>query len=188
MGKRANLVLVIGLATSTLGARGMAEAQPIAITRWTVDGGGGGWVQNGAIVLAGTAGQPDAGILTGGRITLYGGFWVPGAPQPVGVDDAPPHDTALPLAARIEPLAPNPFVHRTRIAFELPEPRAVRIEVFDVAGALQRTLADGTLPPGRHSLEWDGADATGHRVRAGLYFVRIGLGDLRRSQKVIVLR
>ena len=181
------LVLVAALAPGPASI-GVAGAQPV-ITRWVVAGGGGGWVQNGPIVLAGTAGQSDAGFLTGGRLTLTGGFWIPGAPQPVGVEDGPPPaPPAAPLSASVAPAAPNPFLHSTRIAFELPETRAVRVQVFDVAGALQRTLADGPLPPGRHWLDWDGADDTGRRVRAGLYFLRVGLGDLHRSQKIIVLR
>ena len=185
MNKPAALVLVIGLATAPFGR---AEAQ-IAISRWTVAGGGGGWVQNGPFILAGTAGQSSAGFLTGGRLTLLGGFWIPGAPHPVAVEDGPPPPPpAAPPALRIDPAAPNPFLLRTRIAFELPEARPVRVRVYDVAGALQRTLAEEIQPPGRHALDWDGADASGRRVRAGLYFVRIELGDFHRSQKVVVLR
>ncbi len=40
----------------------------------TVDGGGGASNQNG-YTLTGTAGQPDAGIMSGGDYTLAGGFW-----------------------------------------------------------------------------------------------------------------
>jgi len=45
---------------------------------WAVDGGGG-TASGGPYTLAGTVGQPDAGILTGGDYTLDGGFWGPGA-------------------------------------------------------------------------------------------------------------
>lgn len=38
----------------------------VDLTWSTVDGGGG---------VSGTAGQPDAGALTGGSYTLAGGFW-----------------------------------------------------------------------------------------------------------------
>jgi len=41
---------------------------------WTVDGGGGS-SSEGDYTLDGTAGQPDAGELTGGEYTLGGGFW-----------------------------------------------------------------------------------------------------------------
>ncbi len=45
---------------------------------WTVDGGGGA-AEGGAFTLAGTAGQPDAGVVSGGTYTLGGGFWGGGA-------------------------------------------------------------------------------------------------------------
>jgi hypothetical protein len=41
----------------------------------TVDGGGYTFSQGGGYTLGGTAGQPDAGVLSGGGYTLIGGFW-----------------------------------------------------------------------------------------------------------------
>jgi hypothetical protein len=46
---------------------------------WTVDGGGGTFSGGGVYSLGGTAGQPDAGMMTGGAYTLAGGFWGGGA-------------------------------------------------------------------------------------------------------------
>lgn len=45
---------------------------------WHTIDGGGGTSSGGVFELSGTAGQPDAGVLTGGEFTLTGGFW-PGA-------------------------------------------------------------------------------------------------------------
>jgi hypothetical protein len=45
----------------------------------TVDGGGETFSSGGVYTLGGTAGQPDAGLLTGGSYTLGGGFWGGGA-------------------------------------------------------------------------------------------------------------
>jgi len=45
----------------------------------TVDGGGEASSSGGVYILGGTAGQPDAGLLTGGSYTLGGGFWGGGA-------------------------------------------------------------------------------------------------------------
>ena len=70
------LGLALALAAA-LAQTGAAEAPLDAgydLSWWTVDGGGatsGG----GAYTLSGAAGQPDAGILTGGGYTLTGGFW-----------------------------------------------------------------------------------------------------------------
>lgn len=47
---------------------------PYEVTWYTVDGGGT-YSVGGGYTLAGTAGQPDAGLLAGEGYTLSGGFW-----------------------------------------------------------------------------------------------------------------
>jgi hypothetical protein len=61
---------------------------------WTVDGGGGTTGGSG-YTLSGTAGQSDAGVLTGGGYTLAGGFW--GGTGPAA------YDVYLPLVLRQYP-------------------------------------------------------------------------------------
>lgn len=171
-----------------LGSSGAVLADPLTISRWTVDGGGAGFAQAGAIILGGTIGQPDAGRLPARDLEVDGGFWVPGAPLPVGVDEPGPGPAALPREARIHAIAPNPLIGAALVGFDLPDSREVEVQIFGVTGTLVRTLAAGRLPAGRHRLEWDGANARGQRVGAGLYLVRVRLGSLQRSQKLIVLR
>ena len=57
----------------------------------TVDGGGGTFSTGGIYSLGGTAGQPDAGLVTGEGYTLAGGFW------PGGAVAAPEYLIYLPL-------------------------------------------------------------------------------------------
>jgi hypothetical protein len=45
------------------------------LTKSTIDGGGALRSTGGSFSLSGTVGQPDAGVLRGGRFTLEGGFW-----------------------------------------------------------------------------------------------------------------
>jgi hypothetical protein len=54
---------------------------------WSTIDGGGGTSTGGVYTVAGTIGQPDAGVMSGGNYTLQGGFWgvlaavqTPGAP------------------------------------------------------------------------------------------------------------
>ena len=42
---------------------------------WSTIDAGGGTSSNGSLILNGTLGQPDAGIVSGGAYTLSGGFW-----------------------------------------------------------------------------------------------------------------
>jgi len=50
----------------------------------TVDGGGWTFSTGGVYVLGGTAGQPDAGLMTGGEYAVGGGFWGGGAVAAAG--------------------------------------------------------------------------------------------------------
>ena len=67
------MILILLLALSV----GVAASSPLAngfsISWWTVDGGGAS--QGGVYTLSGTAGQADAGLASGGRYSLAGGFW-----------------------------------------------------------------------------------------------------------------
>lgn len=59
---------------------------PFTIDWYSIDGGGVMLSSAGNLELSGTIGQPDAGRLTGGGLTLVGGFWgvaeVAGPPGP----------------------------------------------------------------------------------------------------------
>lgn len=166
-----------------------APASALTIDRWTVDGGGMTYVQLGPFVVAGTIGQPDAGLLVGRDLAVSGGFWNAGGALPTGIENPPPPaPSALPRDARIYAAAPNPVITGTAIGFDLPDARAVDVRIFDMTGALMRVLATGAWPAGRHTLRWDTADSRGRRVAAGVYLVRVRMGALQRSQKLLVLR
>jgi flagellar basal-body rod modification protein FlgD len=65
---------------------------------------------------------------------------------------------------------------------------AVAIEVYDVAGRLVRTLRAGPAPAGDDSVLWNGTNAAGQEVAAGVYFVRARMGAARLERKVVMLR
>ena len=70
----ANLTTATLLATALLllVAR-LAPAQPS--DNWFSVDVGGGTSAAGQLTMSGTAGQPDAGVMTGGGYTLHGGLW-----------------------------------------------------------------------------------------------------------------
>jgi hypothetical protein len=81
--KRVMIVVALGLVALLVGGAVLAAAsaspEALSLTWWTVDGGGQTSSQGGEYTLGGTAGQPDAGVLSGGQYTLGGGFWRGGA-------------------------------------------------------------------------------------------------------------
>lgn len=93
----------------------------------------------------------------------------------------------LPTAFALRQNRPNPFSGTTEIRFELPAESAVRLEVFDAQGRVVRTLAEGAFPAGFHAVAWDQRDASGGRVRPGIYFYRIVAGVFRAQRKMMLL-
>ena len=163
---------------------GAALAQTYSIDWWTVDAGGAR-SSGGGYTLGQTSGQPDAGALTGGSYALTGGFW--NASSGALVDVPEPLVESPPTAFRMLPSRPNPFQDRTRFAIDLPEERAIRIEVYNLSGQRVRTLLDGMRPAGRHQVFWDGADDGGQRLPAGIYFVSVRAGQSTARSKVVLI-
>jgi hypothetical protein len=93
-----------------------------------------------------------------------------------------------PAAFAVRYAVPNPFSGTTTVALALPQPAAVTLSVFDVAGRLVRRLDHGTLPPGHHSLKWDGRDSTGAACGSGVYFLRVAAGERTEDRKAVLLR
>jgi hypothetical protein len=73
----------LGLAAGAcLTMAGAASAQ-VGDPWWSVDAGGSTNASTaGALTIAGTFGQPDAGALSGGALVLSGGFWAVAIPEP----------------------------------------------------------------------------------------------------------
>jgi hypothetical protein len=92
-----------------------------------------------------------------------------------------------PLAFALHQCQPNPFSHTTVIAFDLPRPTSVRLEVFDLQGRRVIRLADGFHPAGRFSLAWDGRSESGSAVRPGVYVYRLRGGEFRAERKMTLL-
>jgi hypothetical protein len=84
---------------------------------------------------------------------------------------------------------PNPFVpsddQLVRIAYELPEARAVEVTIYDFAmNRVWSTTAQ--KPAGQQETVWDGTDDSGLRVPTGTYFYRVDLGGQTVQGKILV--
>ena len=73
---------------------------------------------------------------------------------------------------------PNPFTSSTTLSFELRESARVTLDVYDVAGRLVIRLLDESRDAGAWSVAWDGRDASGGAVPAGIYWARLRAPDM----------
>lgn len=95
-------------------------------------------------------------------------------------DSRPPLPADLSLSA-----SPNPTRGSSLITFELARAQQIDVRVYDVSGAAIRSLVHGLREAGRQTVAWDGRDAGGKPVGAGIYFVRISAPDGMRHTKVV---
>jgi hypothetical protein len=101
---------------------------------------------------------------------------------------APVAPRALPTLTRFSGVYPNPFGTSATLAFDLAADHVVRLAVYDLRGALVRTLRSGWLPAGRYSDTWDGRDRDGRAVPGGVYLVRFDAGGRVLTRKAVLMR
>jgi hypothetical protein len=81
----------------------------------------------------------------------------------------------------------NPFATTTSLAYALPKPARVSVELFSVTGQKVRTLVSAFQAPGNYRVELGRVDAAGRRLNAGVYLVRVNAGGESKSLRVIAL-
>ena len=84
--------------------------------------------------------------------------------------------------------SPNPARGRAEFVFSLPRGDHASLRVYDVAGRVVKTLANGDFTSGPHHLSWDGRDASGDRLSGGVYFCRLATSDRSLMRRVVFVR
>ena len=98
-----------------------------------------------------------------------------------------PGAATRPAGFKLGPNYPNPFNPSTVIPYQLPTATHVRLEVFNVLGQRIATLVDGQRSGGLHTAQWDGTDAAGQAVGAGVYIYRLSGGGLTVSRRMVLV-
>jgi hypothetical protein len=100
-----------------------------------------------------------------------------------GVGDSP----GIPASLTLLPNAPNPFSGVTTFGAAAPLGGVARAEVYDVKG--RRVAArEFSLRSGWQDIAFDGRDAAGRELPSGVYFYRLRVGDVARTQKFVITR
>ena len=82
---------------------------------------------------------------------------------------------------------PNPFNPSTIIPYELAAAAQVRLEVFNSVGQRVATLVDGEQPAGAHRVRWNGTDAAGRAVAAGVYLYRLTANGTSQTGRMVLV-
>ena len=89
----------------------------------------------------------------------------------------------VPTVYTLDGAYPNPFRSAAVIRFGAPEATEMTIEMLDVLGRRVATLLDGSVEAGLHGIRWE---AEG--LPAGIYFVRMHVGDAVQTRSVTLIR
>lgn len=69
--------------------------------------------------------------------------------------------------------SPNPFNPVTKIRFAVSKPGSYTLRLYNVQGALVKTVASGHFDVGVHEAAWDGRTNAGGKAASGVYYARI---------------
>ncbi len=141
----------------------------------------------------------DANVTNNAGLDLYNAWVNQGMAPPVAMNQAtvpvnvtvtgvPEEPAGEPRILALAQNSPNPFSRGTAVAFTLPEPATVRVEVYDLAGRRVNTLAEGNWGAGRHTVSWDGRDDRGRALAGGIYFIRLHSGRTELVRRAVLVR
>ena len=91
---------------------------------------------------------------------------------------------SIPSRFSIDKIFPNPFNPITNISFSVPMiEKEIKISIYNILGSLEAELLNGTLDPGRHSIDWDAS-----KISSGVYFIELKTDQFREIKKVTLVK
>ncbi len=89
----------------------------------------------------------------------------------------------LPSSFILHDAYPNPFNSTVTLAFDVPAPAHLSLDIVDVTGRHVATIFNEVVPVGSHSTQWQADNSP-----SGLYFVRLSSGSFTQTQKIVLLK
>lgn len=88
---------------------------------------------------------------------------------------------------------PNPFTNRVEIRLGMYDVRCkmedISLKIYDVAGRMVKELSLSTAKRGRqNTVNWYGRDKNRKRVSAGVYFLKLKMGEYRVTKKLLMIK
>ena len=96
------------------------------------------------------------------------------------------NQTHLPEQLALHSAYPNPFNPTTTLKYDIPYSdlsQHVLLHIFDIKGRLVDILINHTSEPGSYTIQWNG-----NGFASGLYFVKLSMGSISKTQKLLLLK
>ena len=87
--------------------------------------------------------------------------------------------------------SPNPFNPVTKISFQVEKAGNYAVKVYNVHGALVKTLANRNFSAGVHEVGWDGRNMAGGKAASGVYYAKVHsnvAGDESNSIRLVLAK
>ena len=155
-------------------------AQSNRVVRGTFPAGSGVHVSAEYGITA-SFGEISSGLNQSEKYRVYSGFWAAQAlfgNYPV----IPPRRFSL------RQNYPNPFNSSTRFLIDLPIGKYLNFTLYDLRGRKVRTLHDGDLGAGPHTITWDGKTNAGSLASSGIYYAVLRSRESRKTIKLTLLK
>jgi hypothetical protein len=114
--------------------------------------------------------------------------WAAGVVSMPGVNE---HEHLLPVQhPMLYPPAPNPFRYFTRIRFTIQDTRytiqKAKVSIYDASGRMVRSFdQESSIENLESEVVWDGQDARGYSVPAGVYIIQLESAGKVCTQKIL---
>jgi hypothetical protein len=107
-----------------------------------------------------------------------------------GVEEDGSPQASLPDEFVLLPSYPNPFNPETSISYrlDLKEPARVSLKIYNLLGQQVSSLVDEVQGSGAYQVIWDGHDDAGRTLSSGVYFVRLQVGEMGQTGKVVLTK
>ncbi|MBN2355323.1 T9SS type A sorting domain-containing protein [candidate division KSB1 bacterium] len=83
---------------------------------------------------------------------------------------------------------PNPFNSYTVIPVQLPRNGLTRLFIHDIHGRIVRTLVNGRMSSGIHTIQWNARDDMEKLIASGIYFYRLDTGYYSQVRKLVLIQ
>lgn len=97
------------------------------------------------------------------------------------------NDIKVAEAFILEQNYPNPFNPTTTITFSLPFKTNIKLNIYNIQGALINTLVQGSYSQGNYSVIWNGLDNNNTTVPNGIYFYTLATDIGQNISKKMIL-
>jgi hypothetical protein len=83
----------------------------------------------------------------------------------------------------LHPASPNPFNPYTTLSFSILNSGHVSLTVYDITGRILKTLINGTMTSGKHSINFDGSG-----FASGVYLYRLETGTTIKTGRMLLMK